>query len=300
MKKDYLAIDVGGTAIKYALMNNAAELLEKGKLPTPYEGLDKYLDTLKDIFNQYRDRVCGIALSVPGIINNEKGYAFTGGSLHYVENLPLAELLSKKCGVPVAAENDGKCAALAEVWNGSLKDCKDGIVILLGTGVAGGLVKDGKVYKGKHFSAGEFSFLQIDNCYESISNVWGMQSGNRRLCDMVAAVKKRNPSEVDGFKVFEYANRGDEDVLKVLDQFTLLIAKMIFNLQCIYDPEKIAIGGGISRENLLLQYISKNLDYLYKLFPLQVPRAEIIRCHYFNEANLIGAVRNYQLVIERK
>lgn len=300
MERCYLTIDVGGTSIKYALMNSKADLLEKGSQPTPYDGVEKYLNTLADIYYQYQGQVCGIALSIPGIVDNERGYAFTGGSLHYIENFPLADALREKCGIPVAVENDGKCAALAEAWNGSLKDCSSGIVVLLGTGIAGGLIKDGKVYKGKHFSAGEFSFLMIDNCYESTANIWGMQSGNRRLCDMVAAVKKMDPGDMDGFKAFEYANRGDEDVLMVLNQFTMLISKMLFNLQCIYDPEKIAIGGGISREDLVLSYIRKNLDYLYRVFPVRIPQAQIVQCHYFNEANLIGAMRNYQIVVEHR
>lgn len=295
-----LAIDVGGTSIKYALMDANMKILKKGKVPTPYEGLEKYLDTLAEIYRQNGEQAKGIALSVPGIVDSQTGFSFTGGSLRYVENFPLAEQLSEKCGVPVAVENDGKCAALAEAWSGSLKGCRSGIVILLGTAVGGGLIQNGKVYKGAHFSAGEFSFLQLDNRYESLDNVWGMQNGNKRLCAMVAALKKLNPADVDGFKVFEYANAGDEDVLKVLDQFTMLVAKMIFNLQCIYDPETIALGGGISREDLLLKYIQKNLDYLYKIFPMQVPRAQLVRCHYFNEANLIGAVRNFQLTVEQE
>ena len=136
--------------------------------------------------------------------------------------------------------------------------------------------------------------------YESLENVLGMQSGNRRLCKMVGAVKKINPDELDGFQIFALAKQGDPDVLKVLDQFTMQVAKIIFNLQTIYDPELIAIGGGISREELLIELLRKNTEYIYRVFPMEIPRAQIVQCHYFNDANLIGALRTFQLMEKGK
>ncbi|MCI1966769.1 MAG: ROK family protein [Oscillospiraceae bacterium] len=297
MNQEYVVIDVGGTSIKYALMDSHAATLDSGMIPTPYAGLKPYLSVLCNIFETYDNsrNIAGIALSVPGIIDSEKGYLYTGGSLNFISNFPLSSVLSEKCGVPVTVENDGKCAALAEAWRGSLKDCQDAIVILLGTGVGGGIIKNGKVHKGKHFSAGEFSFIQMGDQYESMENLWGMQSGNKKLCQMVAAAKNKKAAELDGLKIFELANGGDPVVLKVLGRFTMTIARMIFNLQTIYDPEKIAIGGGISRQNLLIEMIQSNLDYLYQVFPCKIPKAQIVQCHYFNEANRIGALRTFQL-----
>ena len=80
---------------------------------------------------------------------------------------------------------------------------------------------------------------------------------------------------------------------KLLDEFNRSIARMIMNLQFIYDPERFAVGGGISRQPLLIEGIRKNLDYLYKLYPYPVPRAEVTVCKYYNEANLLGAYSNF-------
>jgi predicted NBD/HSP70 family sugar kinase len=142
-------------------------------------------------------------------------------------------------------------------------------------------------------SAGEFSWLAIGDDVDQPSNCWGVASGNRRLLSMAASVKGVDPETISGEDIFEWANRGDTEILNVLDQFTKTIARMIFNLQAIYDPERIAIGGGISRQPLLLQYIQKNLDYFYKVFFIKVPQAQITTCKFFNEANLLGAYRNY-------
>jgi predicted NBD/HSP70 family sugar kinase len=293
MAKECLCIDVGGTSIKYAIINNDLVLSEHGKVKTPYEGVDKYLETLHSIYQKFEGKVEGISLSVPGIIDSKNGICISAGSLVFADGIHLVEELEKRCHVPVKIMNDAKCAAFAEASWGSLSDCKDGIVIALGTGIGGALVKDGKVHMGNHMSAGEFSWLAIGDDVDQPSNCWGVASGNRRLLSMAASVKGVDPETISGEDVFEWANSGDTEILNVLDQFTKTIARMIFNLQAIYDPERIAIGGGISRQPLLLQYILKNLDYFYKVFFIKVPQAQITTCKFFNEANLLGAYRNY-------
>ena len=86
---EYLVIDVGGTAIKYACMNENAEFLERGEIPTPMDSLDSYLAALGTIIHRYDHNVEGIAMCVPGIIDSVQGVCITGGNLRYVKGLPL-------------------------------------------------------------------------------------------------------------------------------------------------------------------------------------------------------------------
>lgn len=118
----YLAMDVGGSAIKFALMDQGASFVEKGEVKTPLTGLDDYLDALESIYRKYEKQVKieGIAMSAPGTIDSDRGYFYTGGYLQdFVHDINLKELLEERCGVPVQIENDAKCAALAEVWMGA-------------------------------------------------------------------------------------------------------------------------------------------------------------------------------------
>lgn len=156
---EYLVIDVGGTAIKYACMNENAEFLERGEIPTPMDSLDSYLAALGTIIHRYGHNVEGIAMCVPGIIDSVQGVCITGGNLRYVKDLPLATLLEERYGLRVSLENDARCAALAELWRGSLKNCADGVVIVLGSAVGGALVKNGSIHKGSHFFQQERSVL---------------------------------------------------------------------------------------------------------------------------------------------
>lgn len=118
---NYLAIDVGGTFTKYAIITDECRILEKGKRTTIREPLEGFISSLVDIFQKYKQCIDGIALSMPGIIDSETGFMYTGGNLTCIKNLNIVEILENRCNVPVTVENDAKCAALAEVWKGVLK-----------------------------------------------------------------------------------------------------------------------------------------------------------------------------------
>lgn len=292
----YLVVDIGGSSIKYALMSSNAEFIEKGKVPTPLDNIENFIETIGKIYDLYSDKIEGIAISMPGRLDTKRGYAFSGGALEYNREKEIVKLLKERCNTEIRIENDGKCAALAEVWKGSLSDCNDAIVIVLGTGVGGGVIKDRKVHKGKNFFAGEFSFIMTNaKDYEDMDNVWAIKNGSVALTKSFAERKGLNVEEVDGFTVFEQINCGDEDALNVLDEFTNNLAIQIINLQAVFDPEKIAIGGGISAQPILLDYIRKNLDKNYKRYEymIEFPRVEIVKCAYCNDSNLIGALYNF-------
>ncbi len=289
--KKYMVIDVGGTAIKYALMDEEYKFLEKGEVPTPQDTLENYLNTLENLILPWKDQISGVACSMPGQIDAKNGYLFTGGYLDkYIHEFPIATVLRERVGLPVTVENDAKCAGLAEVAKGSLKGCKDAVVIVLGTGIGGCLIKDGKVHGGNKFSAGEVSFLLVNDDLENDDCMWAFQCGNPRMIENVAKAIGVSEEELDGRKVFAMANEGNEKVLEVLKKHFRNIAIQIYNLQVIYDPEKIAIGGGISRQPLVLELIQAGLDEIYEKRPLTVYPVNLAACEFRSDANLIGAL----------
>ena len=163
----YLVFDVGGTFVKYAWMSVDGDIQEKGKYPTPTkeeESVPEFVESLGQIYDKYKDQgVEGIALSLPGLIDAENGIIRNGGGIKYLKDAHLAELLGARCdGVKISMENDGKCAALAEVWMGNAKGCKNAAVVILGTGIGGGIVINGHVHRGNDLSAGELSYFFAD------------------------------------------------------------------------------------------------------------------------------------------
>ena len=298
----YLGIDFGGTAIKYALMNEDATILEQSstKTPSPKDStLEDFLILLESIIKKVHNEVAGIAVSMPGIIDSKTGYAYIGGALTYLTGVNLATLLEEKFQIPVTIENDAKSAALAELWQGNLKDCKNGAVITLGTGVGGGIIINGALYSGCSFAAGEFSHILVDvdkPC--QLDRYWGYIGGVKMLLQLVHQNTKVPLSKLDGFKVFEMANQGDSRVLDALDQYTKKLALLLYNLQSVLDLELMAIGGGISKQPLLLTYLQKNLDENYEKNPILsfapfVPKPKVTTCKFYNDANLIGALYHH-------
>lgn len=283
-----LVADIGGTAIKYAQMDGEKRFLARGSLPTPAsrEALVEAIGALYDGI----DGCEGIAISMPGIIDSENGYVVMGGALRYNDDFYFRHALYARCPVPIHLENDAKCAALAEAAEGSLKDVPNGMVLIFGTMIGGALIHDHKLYRGSHFSAGEISYLITDRSgTPSVGGVWGNRCGVPQLCKNYAEAAGLPENEVNGKVVFAAVNAGEPEALRVLGDYAREIAVQIFNFQNLYDPDRVAIGGGISAQPALLDAIREQLKALYAACPYYVRRAEVVTCKFQNDANLYGA-----------
>ncbi|MEF9892182.1 ROK family protein [Anaerorhabdus sp.] len=288
-----LVLDIGGSSIKYAIMNETADILERGNESTPLDSFESFISVIRKIYDKYKDDIDGIALSAPGTIDPKSGLILAPGALSFNYKVNLIDKIHEFTTYPVSIENDGKCAALAESWIGNLKNCKSGIVLVLGTGIGGGIILDGKLWSGSHFFAGEFSYLAQGEL-TGFDNVFALKGSATALVMEFSKAKKIDFSDVDGKKVFELIVAGDEDAISALKKVAHNLALEMYNLQCIFDPEKICIGGGISQQPLLIEEIKKELNTIYSKLPFEVPHVIVEQCMFYNDSNLIGALRNYE------
>ena len=300
---EYLVFDWGGTYLKYALMNEDTGILEQGKIPSPgkQDSREIFLEKADGIVQAYRSRISGIAVSAPGIIDSQRGILKVVGAFPYLCGYALKEDFQNRYGLPAAVENDGKCAALAEYWKGSLAGCNSGAVMILGTAVGGGIILDGKLRRGPHGSAGEFSGM-CTNILDPADdrNYWG-SLGAKGLLRMYAEKTGCDPAELTGEAFFERVNIGEAEALDVLYEYTGRLAMQIFSLNLLLDLDKVCVGGGISRQPMLLKSLQRSVDHLKKIHPdlvqgtaLPLPVTDV--CKFYNEANLIGAL--YHLLYE--
>ena len=296
---NYIAVDVGGTNVKYSLMNEEAEIQEKGEFPTPYEeGLDGLINGLKKVYEKYADNdIKALVMSAPGKINSATGYFYTSGALKYIDNTNLKDVLKDVIPVPFAVENDAKAAALAEVWKGSLKGIDDAYVLVLGTGIGGAIVINGKLYRGHTFAAGEFSGIvgDLSAFPMDFSKAWATTNGVGNLVRLYADKINEDAKNLNGRILFEAANNGDEKALEAIDEYTRTLASGIMSLQFTLDVQRVAVGGGISKQPLLLKYLNENIETYYKEFNGSLPASipEVVQCTYGNDANMIGALYHY-------
>lgn len=293
----FVTIDTGGTAIKYALMDENAVIYDQGEVPTPYTGLADYVDVLAEIYDKYADEdIEAVCMSAPGKIDASRGYFHTGGALFYMSGVDLASALKERIPVYFCVENDAKAAALAELWKGSMQGVSNGIVLVLGTGIGGAIIIDGKLYRGTTFAAGEFSAIPLNwGTRFPNSGSWSDINGVPGLVKNYAWAVDANPAEMNGRILFEAANTGDAAALAELQWYCETLATGIAGLQSILDVEKVAIGGGISRQPLLEETLRTVLHAGYERQPFFYPGSEpeVVTCQFASDANMVGALYHY-------
>ncbi len=294
-----LGIDIGGSAIKYSIVNDLGDVLYKSSKINERIDLERFKETLFEIIDGMLSeyKVAGIALSVPAATNSKSGEVLSEGSMPFLLGISLQDLLKEKYLLPVSSENDGNCAALAEVWKGAGEGCSDALSVVIGTGVGGAVVKNGKIHAGTNFFSGEFGYLIMNFDFEkSLFNTW---SDMGATWAMTEKVKEQTGKTCNGIEVFEMANEGNEVAMREIDHFYKSNAVGIFNLQYTYDPEVIILGGAISSRIDFKDELEKRLDVIYKSAYHAPVRPEIRIASYGNDANMVGAVY-YFLQLQNK
>lgn len=296
--KRYLVFDWGGTSLKYAYMSEDGQIIQKNSVSSPVRSATKeeFYAILDSVVNQFDD-INGIAISSSGVIDSENGVVGVIGAFPFLNGVCIAEELSQRYNKKVTIENDGKCAALAELWIGNLKDVDDGAVIVIGTNIGCAVILNRKLRRGKRFLCGELCACSTDDKHLNDPYSYAGQHGTPYLCKIMQEKMGLN-DEMDGIEAFNYINNKDPKALEALKEYTDSLAMMLFNIHIFLDLEKILIGGGISAQPVLLDSLRKSIRDIatYHVdivkgtyYPLPV----IDVCRFHNEANLLGALYHF-------
>lgn len=311
--RQYLVLDLGGTFIKYALMREDGTFLKQGKKQSPLSSMEDLLTAVKEIGDKFGGEYAGAAVSMPGRIDTKRGIAHTGGSFRFIHDAPVGKYFEEMLHVPVTAANDGKCAASAEAWNGALADVDNGAVLVLGTGIGGGIVLNRKVWMGSTFGAGELSVFAADlgKLSEGIADIrgknteaiWTTYTSTTGLLRLYA--KRRGLPEqghgLDGFAFFKAYDTGEEAAAEAFEEFGRYTAAGIHAVQAVLDLQRFAIGGGISARPEVAEKIRSCVDRQFEIIPFTpFGKPEIVACKYGNDANLIGALSLHLERVERE
>lgn len=295
--REYLVFDFGGTFIKYALMNEEGDILEKDKFPSNRDThtLETFISEIQKIYHIYKDRISGIAISSPGLVDVDTGMIYIGGALgKFLADVNLIEVVKAACdNIAVSVENDGKCAGLAEVWKGSAKDTDSAVTIAFGTGIAGSVVINRHVHHGKHLIAGEFSSLLLDGDFRDCEvRDFSKTCATSSMVKKAAQILEIPEEEMNGEKLFEMAANGNSQMQDILDETYYHTAIQILNMQNIYDPDIFLIGGGISEQPCVVEGIMKYINLIHEKSPrLVIPNVQT--CSLKNDVNLLGALYHH-------
>ena len=318
-----LVLDYGGSSVKYAVVGDDAVMSHNGSAAAPLNSMEEFLDSAAALYGSFRDEVDGIAMSLPGFIDPETGMHFGSGVYgDILKGKNVKKLVQQRCGCKVSLENDGKCGALAEAWKGSLSDVKNGAVLVLGSGIGGGVIVDGKVLHGRNTTAGEFSFLltgRKGNLFDAGFMSVGVMGLTYAVCKLKnldltiqdaapmmpvfeAAAGNEYPSfeeppkkiKADGRQIFQWVAEGDPAAVKVYKEFLHSLAMICQNIQITLAPDRIVIGGGLSRSDMLLDDLRAEIDRVCQNSMIDDKmKAEVVRSRYMNECNILGAMYNF-------
>lgn len=285
--KKYLTLDFGGTTIKYAFISENLQLEHYEALRTETEDYERFLENLFHIIEPVQQQIEGICISLPGGVNARTGEVNGAGAIYCLENKPLKQDIENKFHIPVALENDANCAALAEISAGAAKGSKNAVFLVLGTGIGGAVVADGKFLHTKNCFSGEFGYMILD--YQNMLT-WEDLGGS-----VIRTVQKITQNEkyknMDGKEIFDLY-RKDAYITEELNCFFKMLACACYSIQTIFDPEVIIIGGAISQRTDLTENIGHFIDKIYE--KRSIPKKPVIKTgKYLDSANLIGAYFNF-------
>lgn len=306
-----IGIDLGGTNIVAAVVNDKYEIVAKAKTPTniprsPEEIFDDIAKVCKESMDAAGLTIADIdsvGMGTPGTVNAD-------GVIEFANNLgfdhvPAREMLSARLGTQdIYIDNDANCAALGEAYAGSGNGAKDFVAVTLGTGVGSGVIVNGKIVTGVNCAGGECGHMVIvvdgeqctcgrKGCWESYASATALINQTKRAMqeypDSIMHDLAAEEGKVSGRTAFDAMRRGDIAGIKVVDQYVKYVACGIINLVNALQPEVICVGGGICNEGETLlrplrRYIEAERYSVYSKI-----QTKIVKASLGNDAGIIGA-----------
>ena len=312
MEQFLIGVDVGGTNVRMGIVTTEGKILKKIHYPTDIskEGLvlfESLLSKLKDfIKNQIKgtDHLIGIGIGTAGTIDIHRGIITDSPNLLNLKGFALKDFLKKRISYPIVIENDANAFTLGEGWVGAAKGSLHYCGLTLGTGVGGGIVINGEILHGADGMAGEIGHMVIDpegplcgcggrGCLE----VYASGTGIRQMA--LEMIGKENgegllkwcggdPEKITSAKVYEAAQSGDSTARWIFNEMGRYLGLGLVNLIHLFNPERIVIGGKVSRA---WDYFIQNAKETIEQRAMKGPRekVKILQAECGDDAGILGA-----------
>lgn len=285
----YLCLDIGGTAIKYGIINENANFLETNLIDTEATkgGIHiqkKVLKLVGDIIQHYK--ICGVCISTAGMVNPESGeIIYASNTIPNYRGINLKKDIEEFWGIPCEVENDVNCAGIAEVLSGAAKGEKSVFCLTVGTGIGGCFILDGVVYRGNTGSACEIGYMLDGDL--SFQDKGSMKS----LVDYIR--NKKGNSNWTGEKIFDKAKLGDNECMEAIMSMVDVIARGISNVCYVLNPKVVVLGGGITGQG---QWLENKIRKKLKIYlrPIICDNMDFRFALHKNNAGMIGAFYNFK------
>jgi glucokinase len=286
-----IGVDLGGTKILAGVVDRDGTVERRRELPTPLESQDELLGGLASaVEDVLADGVAAIGFGIPSTIDQRSGKAVTS------VNIPLADLdlrawMRERFGLPVGIDNDANAATLAEWAHGAGRGTRHMVMLTLGTGVGGGLILDGKPYRGAVGAGAELGHMVIDldgpPCQGACTGRGHLEALASGHAATMAAREQFGPA-VDAHRLVRLANEGDQAAAALLAELGRRLGAGIASLVNIFNPELVVVGGGFSAAGDFLFEPAREVVAREALSPAR-ELVRIVRAELGTAAGLVGA-----------
>jgi len=299
------AADLGGTHLRAATVDQKGRIQSRFKQNTPQVAdANAIVDAIVAAVHEFQKEteISAVSLVVPGTVKVEEGMVVKAPNLPCLDGFRLAAALSSRLDVPAILENDANAAAVGEMWQGAAVGCKAIICLTLGTGVGGGIILDGKLWRGVDGAAAEIGHMCVDpfggvacpcgsrGCLEVFASATAIvrmtREASPRYPDSILQGREDRTAKM----IFEAGKQGDELALEIFRRMGVYLGIGLANLINILNPEMIVIGGGVVNGwELFEKHMHQQVEE--RAFPLLAARVKIVRAKCGDDAGLLGAAR---------
>jgi len=311
-----IGVDLGGTKMLLGVLAGEGEVAWESREASTGQGEEELVELLAREIEEARaarDRVEAIGLGIPATIDHERGIALAAVNLP-IADLPIRDLLAERAGLPVFLDNDANVAALAEHRFGAGKGTQNMVMLTIGTGIGGGLILGGEIYRGATGAGAELGHVVIEmdglpcqgncpnrGCVETYASGTALGREGREAAERapgsVLGAMLADGKEVDGVAVTEAALGGDETALGVFELVGGRLGVALASLANTFEPETIVIGGGVMAAGELLLEPARRELAARALTPMN--RTPVVAAELGQDAGMIGAAAMARIELER-
>jgi glucokinase len=310
----YVGLDVGGTSMKAAAVDDSGTAFPHVSLPTEaHKGQEYGLNQMCELIRRavaaagktMKD-IAAIGVATPGTMDIPAGIVLDPPNLRPWQNVPVRDFISVRFGLPTAFQNDANAAAFGEYWVGAGREAKSMVMFTLGTGIGGGIILDDRVHEGQHSHGAEVGHMKIDlgktrqcgcgrwGCLEAFASATAIVkraheavaevAGKSILKELLETTKDELPAKV----VFQAADRGDVVAKKVVDDTAYYLAVGSMNMMHIIDPDMIVYAGGMTAAGE--PFLNRVKHFIRELaFPVPAEKTVVRYAQLGSDAGFIGA-----------
>ncbi len=290
MIKQYISIDIGGTMIKYGIIDEIGNILEATETKTEaFKGGEYIFNKVKNICDNYilERKIYGICISTAGMVNSKTGeIIYANNSIPNYIGINYKKSFEQLYSIPCEVENDVNCAGICENYVGAAQNTHSSLCLTIGTGIGGCIIIQNKLINGFSNSGCEVGYMNMFN--STFQNI----ASTTALVENVANILGVDKSDIDGKIIFERAKQNDKICIEQIDKLCDYLGYGIANICYVINPEIVVLGGGIMAQKDYLYDKIVNSVKKYLIEPI-FKNTKISFAKHKNNAGIIGAYYNF-------